>query len=59
MQGDNFANEQGRIMELAMWLRALLLVGLRTNSSLAPNYVVLAPDIKGGGHIIHEAFGLV
>jgi hypothetical protein len=41
MQGDDFATEPGRIMEVATWLCAPLVVGILSSLGLAPNYVVL------------------
>ena len=48
-QPDGFASKLGGIMEVAMWLCALLLVGLRFSLDPIPNYVVLILGIKGGG----------
>ena len=49
MQGDMFAPELGGIMEVAMWLCTLLLVGLSSSLGLIPNYVVLALGNDGVG----------
>lgn len=56
MQGDGFASELGGIMEVAMWLCTLLLIGLRSRLGLASNYVglvlgnlVLVLENEGGG----------
>jgi hypothetical protein len=43
-----FASEPDGIMEVAMWLCALLLVRLRSSLGLAPNYVMLVIGNKGG-----------
>ena len=55
MQGDDFAPELGRIMEVVVWLCALLLVGLSSSLDLEPNYVVLA--ICNEGACIHHMQG--
>ena len=44
MQDEGFASELGGMMEVAMWLCTLLLVGLSSSLHLAPNYVVLVLD---------------
>jgi hypothetical protein len=49
MQGDGFASKVGGIVEVAMWLCALLLVGLWSSLGLVPNYVVLVLGNEGGG----------
>ena len=53
MQGDGFATEQGRIMKVATWLCAPLLVGLWSNLGLVPNYVVLVLGNEGVGLSSH------
>ena len=65
MQGDMFAPELGGIMEVAMWLCTLLLVGLSSSLGLIPNYVVLALGNEGVGphhmqcrHTQGQRFGL-
>jgi hypothetical protein len=49
MQGDGFASEPGGIMEVAMWLCIVLLLGLWCSLGLVPNYVVLVPGKESGG----------
>ena len=49
MQGDGFASKLDGIMEMAMWLCAPLLLGLRSSLGLVPNYVVLVLGNEGGG----------
>jgi hypothetical protein len=41
MQGDGFATKLGGIMELTLWLCALLLIGFSSSMGLVTNYVVL------------------
>jgi hypothetical protein len=54
MQGDKFATKPGGIMEVARWLRAPLLVGLRTSLGLVPKYdvvLVLHNECRGPRHM--------
>jgi hypothetical protein len=48
MHGDNFASRVDGILEVAMWLCAPLPIGLYTNLSLVPNYVMLVLGNEGG-----------
>ena len=49
MRGDGFASELDGIMEVAMWLCALLPVDLWSSLGVVPNYVLLILGNDGGG----------